>query len=194
MVYICPGHPAGLLLPSQPSRPLPAHRATFSSQPKFQHRLSWLPFPLCESVNTKTSFTFFFPEQLQPPPPLASVAGTPMPPTVSSAPKEAESTTPPALLFSTWCLAPSSPLPSSMLQRPKPLKLPAIASRFSTSPGRSPPPSAYKRHRDAPLHPPRLLSTSISPPSHSKHRPTKLQRLPPLSFIDRPIPLPLVLR
>jgi hypothetical protein len=63
MVQICPGHPSGLLLPSRPSRPPPAHRAMFFSQPKFQQRLSWLPFPLCESVNTETAFAFFLVEQ-----------------------------------------------------------------------------------------------------------------------------------
>jgi hypothetical protein len=63
MVQICPGHPAGLLLPSWPNKPPPAHRAMFFSQPKFQHHLSWPLFPLCESVNTETTFAFFLVEQ-----------------------------------------------------------------------------------------------------------------------------------
>jgi hypothetical protein len=63
MVQICPGDLADLLHPSQSSRPPPAHRAKFFSQSKFQQCLSWLPFPLCESVNAETAFAFFLVEQ-----------------------------------------------------------------------------------------------------------------------------------
>jgi hypothetical protein len=152
----CGPHFPGLSLLASPSR------LANSVRPK---RPTWPP-ELLPPRDDATPYHW-----LQPPPPLASVAAAPMPLADSSTPKEAKSTTPPALLFSKWCPAPSSPLPTFNAEMAEAIGAP--------------------HHRQPFLRLPRLLPSTLAPTKASPKTPEHPVSHPPL--IRAPPPLPVLL-